>query len=110
MSMDSIHILGGRMGDGWIPGEVGALKKIYRVNATTADAGDRALQAAAQSAYRKTQSALGNDEELRSLFGPTFLNAIQDFDEFVPSLLEAAPRNNRSAEDTGRQAPVRQGV
>jgi hypothetical protein len=103
MSMDSIHILGGKMGDDWIPGEAGALKQFYRVNATTADAGDRALQAAAQSAYRKTQTALGNNEELRSLFGPTFLNAIQDYDELVPSLLEAAPeaveaRKTRAAE------------
>jgi hypothetical protein len=91
MSMDSIHILGGKMGDDWIPGDAGALRQIYRVNATTADAGERALRAAARGAYQKTQSALMSDEELRGLFSPPFLNGIRDFDEVVPGLLDAEP-------------------
>lgn len=89
MGMDSIHILGGKMGDDWIPGDAGALRQIYRVNAEVADAGEEALKVAARTAYRKTQSVLMSNEELRGLFGPTFLNAIRDFDELVPGLLDA---------------------
>ncbi len=83
MGMDSIHILGGKMGDDWIPGDAGALRQIYRVHATTADTGERALRTAARSAYQKTQSALMSSEELRGFFSPPFLNGIRDFDELV---------------------------
>ena len=91
MGMDSIHILGGKMGDDWIPGDAGALRQIYRVNAVIADAGEKALKVAARTAYRKTQSALMSNEELRGLFSPPFLNGIRDFDELVPGLLGAEP-------------------
>ena len=37
MQRDQVHILGGPMGDETIPGEVGALKNIYRVSPDVAD-------------------------------------------------------------------------
>lgn len=96
MGMDSIHILGGKMGDDWIPGDAGALTQIYRVNAAIADAGEKALKVAARTAYRKTQAMLASNGELRGLFGTPFLNGICDFDELVPGLLDAEPEEIES--------------
>jgi len=91
MERDEIHIFGGPMGDSTLPGEVGALTSIYRVNPEVADLGLRALKEAAKAAYRLTQSKLDTDEKLRELFLPVFLAGHRDLDELVPGLLAAGP-------------------
>jgi hypothetical protein len=87
MQRDQVHILGGPMGDETIPGEVGALRNIYRVSSEIADRGMTLLEQALRGAYRLTQAQIGRNDELRSVFYPGFLDGYRDFDELVPSFL-----------------------
>ena len=91
MQRDQVHILGGPMGDETIPGEVGALKNIYRVSPDVADRGMALLEELLREAYQLTQAQLRSNGELRSLFYPEFLDGYRDFDELVPGFLEADP-------------------
>jgi hypothetical protein len=91
MQRDQIHILGGPMGDETIPGEVGALKNIYRVGSELGAEGLSGLEQAMGSAYHRTQSELDTNQELRDLFYPQFLQGFRDFDELVPGLMHADP-------------------
>src|SRR5258708_20722504 len=75
MQRDQIHILGGEMGGEMIPGEVGALKNIYRVSDEIGVKGLKTLEEAMRGAYQQTQSQLDTNEELRGLFYPQFLEA-----------------------------------
>jgi hypothetical protein len=88
MDRDRVHIFGGLMGDETIPGEVGALKSIYRVSPAVGDDGLRSLKDAIGAAYHRTQSHLATNQRLRSLFYPAFLEGYRDFDELVTSSLE----------------------
>jgi hypothetical protein len=91
MQRDQVHILGGPMGDEIIPGEVGALKTIYRVSSDVGDAGLRSLKDTLRTAYQKAQAELTTNQELRKLFYPRFLDGYRDFDELVPGFLERDP-------------------
>jgi hypothetical protein len=83
MERDQIHILGGPMGDDIIPGEAGALRSIYRVKQETSEAGVKALENAAASAYRHTQDQLDSNAQLRTFFYDRFLQGHRDFDHLV---------------------------
>jgi hypothetical protein len=96
MDRDQVHILGGPMGDETIPGEVGALKSIYRLSPETGDAGLKALEEAATMAYQKTQSQLDADLELQSVFYPRFIEGHKDFDKLVPWYLNTDPAEAES--------------
>jgi hypothetical protein len=96
MERDMIHILGGPMGEDNLPGEVGALNAIYRVSAETGEAGLKGLEEAARMAYRKTQSKLDGNAELRALFPSCFLQGFRDFDELVPGFLASEPSQAES--------------
>lgn len=85
MTFDAIHILGGKMGEERIPGEMGALRQIFRVNESVAEMGHAALRRAAREAYDKTQRALETNESLRAMFNENFLQAYKDFDELEAS-------------------------
>ena len=76
------------MGDERLPGEVGALKDIYRVNSGVGDTGLRSLEEAMSAAYCRTQSQLAVSPELQGLFYPRFLEGYRDFDELVPGFLK----------------------
>jgi hypothetical protein len=91
MQRDQIHILGGSFGDDVVPGDVNALRNIFRVDAAVGEAGLQALQEALVAAYHKTQSQLAANPELQSLFYPKFIEGHRDFDELVASLLETDP-------------------
>ncbi|WP_263352891.1 hypothetical protein [Acidicapsa acidisoli] len=95
MTFDAIHILGGILGgqmdDDWIPGEVGALRQIFRVCDAVADAGLETLRQAARAAYDKTQRALETNDSLRALFNENFLRGYRDFDELAASYPTAKP-------------------
>jgi hypothetical protein len=96
MELDLIHILGGRMDDEDLPGEVGALKSIYRVSAGTGEAGLASLEDAVAAAYHQTKSQLATNQQLRDLFYPAFLKGHRDFDELLPSLLQTSPSEEES--------------
>ncbi|MBV9675454.1 MAG: hypothetical protein JO185_03915 [Acidobacteriaceae bacterium] len=96
MQRDQVHILGGPMGDVMLPGEVGVLKNIYRVSSDVGDAGLQSLKEAMRAAYLGTQSQLANNQALRELFYPEFLEGYRDFDELVPNLLKTDPSQTES--------------
>jgi hypothetical protein len=96
MERDQIHILGGPMGDETIPGEVGALKAIYRVSPEVGEKGVSSLEQSLSSAYRKTQSQLDSDPQLQSIFYPRFIERHRDFDELVPWFLNRDPSDAES--------------
>src|SRR5262249_4545860 len=91
MERDLVHILGGPMGDETIPGEVGALRSIYRVSSEVGDAGLKRLEEATVLAYDRTQSQLGGNHELQNLFYPRFIEGYRDFDQLVPGFLKTDP-------------------
>ena len=91
MERDLVHILGGPMGDETIPGEVGALRNIYRVGLEVGDAGLKRLEEATVLAYDRTQSQLGSNHELQNLFYARFLQGYRDFDFLVPGFLKTDP-------------------
>jgi hypothetical protein len=93
MERDQVHILGGPMGDIALPGELGVLQKIYRVNPEVGEEGLRVLKAAIVDAYDKTQIDLAHNPELRGLFYPRFLDGYRDFDELVPEVLRTDPQS-----------------
>jgi hypothetical protein len=99
MQRDQIHILGGPMGGEIIPGEVGALKNIYRVSPEVGAAGVKSLDGGLSAAYRRTQSQLAVNPELRGLFYPQFLEGFRDFDQLVPGFLETDPSRVESWKD-----------
>ena len=79
------------MGDETIPGEVGALRNIYRVGLEVGDAGLKRLEEAPVLAYYRTQSQLGSNHELQNLFYARFLQGYRDFDFLVPGFLKTDP-------------------
>jgi hypothetical protein len=88
MERDEIHILGGAFGDDPVPGEAGALRAIYRVNAEIAEFGVQALKEATVAAYRKTQEQIDVNAELQALFYPEFVARHRDFDRLIRGFLE----------------------
>jgi hypothetical protein len=91
MRSDQVHILGGPMGDETIPGEVGTLQTIYRVDSDLSRAGVTALEEALVAAYRSTQDQISSNEDLRALFYSRFLVGYRDFDELMPGFLDSDP-------------------
>ncbi len=91
MQRDQIHILGGPMGDQTLPGEVGVLKIIYRVDSEVGAAGVKLLEQATHSAYHRTQLQLAVNKELQDLFYPEFIKGYRDLDELVPGFLKTDP-------------------
>jgi hypothetical protein len=94
MERDQVHVLGGVLTgapfeDESIPGAVGALRTIYRINSEDADAGVKSLEDALRAAYRKTQSQLDTNRELQGLLFPEFIARHSDFDALVAGFLEA---------------------
>jgi hypothetical protein len=91
MMRDQVHILGGPLSGDMIPGEIGTLAKIYRVNDETAAAGLAILKQTMKQAYYKTQTAMATNEELKNLFFPDFIERLGDMDKLVTSFLETDP-------------------
>ena len=84
------------MGDETIPGDVGALKEIYRVSSAVGDAGVRSLEEAMLAAYKRTQSQITTNQDLRRLLPPRFLEGYLDLDDLVPGFLETDPSQEQS--------------
>ena len=89
MQRDEVHIMGGSSGRATIPGDVGALREIYRVSAEVADAGLAALKEAASAAYDRGQAELAVNRQLQGLFPRGFLDGRRDYYELVTRFLGA---------------------
>jgi hypothetical protein len=89
MQRDEVHIVGGSSGRATIPGDVGALREIYRVSAEVADAGLAALKEAASAAYDRGQAELAVNRQLQGLFPRGFLDGRRDYYELVTRFLGA---------------------
>jgi len=93
MERDQVHILGGVITGApfeneTIPGDVGALRAIYRMSSHDSDAGVQSLEDALLAAYDKTQSQIAANPELQSLLYPEFIARHSDFDKLVAGFLE----------------------
>jgi hypothetical protein len=84
---DLTHAVGGAMPGGFIPGSVGALKRIYRVDADTAREGMRALRRAMRERYHAGLQALERSPEVRHLFTARFLHEHREWDAAVRELI-----------------------
>jgi hypothetical protein len=84
---DGRHIRG-NTGVNALKGSINHLKDIYRVRAQTADAGNSVFRDEMRRAYQFTQERMREDDGLRSLFDPEFLERYFDWDAVVCLLLE----------------------
>ena len=91
--LDQAHILGGPIGKRFLPGEVGALKAIYRVSPTIASEGLAAFRAELRSSYARTLHAMAADPRIRELFHEDFVDNIREWDHAVVDFV----RNARDA-------------
>lgn len=91
MTFDAIHIFGGKMGDDWIPGEMGVLRQIFRVGPEVSAEGGEMLKQAARLAYRKAQQEIEANQNLRALFLENFLRGYRDFDDLEASYPHSNP-------------------
>jgi hypothetical protein len=94
MLRDQIHILGGPLAGAVLPGEIGILKRIYAVSAETAESGWKTFEEAMKISYAKTHSEFASNKELQSLFFPSFLERLGDFDELVKNFLRTDPEQH----------------
>jgi hypothetical protein len=81
--LDMIHILGGPIGLRFHPGEVGALKAIYRVSPAVASEGLAAFRAELREAYARTLHAMATDPRIRALFHDEYIDNIREWDRIV---------------------------
>jgi hypothetical protein len=96
MMRDQVHILGGPLSGSIVPGEIGTLAKIYRVSSELAETGLKTLQEVMKAAYRKTQSELITNEELRDLFFSAFIERLGDLDKLITGFLQTDPSQQES--------------
>ena len=88
--LDMVHILGGPIGRKFFPGEIGALKSIYRVSATIASKGLAEFRAALRASYTRTLHAMSTDRRIRDLFHRDFINNIREWDHAVVDFVRNA--------------------
>ena len=96
--LDQIHILGGPIGKNYFPGEVGALKAIYRIPPEIASKGLAEFRAALCQSYAQTLHAMVTDPRIRELFHEDFLDTIREWDHAVVDFV----RNARGGESRRR--------
>ena len=91
--LDMVHILGGPIGRKFFPGEVGALKAIYRVSPAIASKGLTEFRAALRESYARTLDSMCTDPRIRDLFRASFIDNIREWDRAVIDFV----RNARDA-------------
>ena len=89
-----------------MPGEIGALRQIYRMAPGDAETGVRTLEDALVAAYRRTHEALDTNRDLRALFYPQFLERHRDMDTLCASFLAGGP-DGEEAWKTESEADLR---
>jgi hypothetical protein len=96
--LDQAHILGGPTGKRFHPGELGALKAIYRVSPPLAREGLALFRAALRETYARTLHALSTDPRIRELFHEEYINTLREWDRTVIDYF----RNGRDAASKAR--------
>lgn len=96
--LDQAHILGGPTGKRFHPGELGALKTIYRVSPDVASAGLSAFRNALRETYARTLHAMSTDPRIAELFHPEYIKTLREWDRTVIDFF----RNGRDAESKAR--------
>jgi hypothetical protein len=96
--LDQAHILGGPTGKRFHPGELGALKAIYRVTPAIASEGLALFRAMLRKTYAQTLHAMSTDPRIRELFHEEYINTLREWDRAVIDYF----RNARNADSKAR--------
>ena len=96
--LDQAHILGGPTGKRFHPGELGALKAIYRVSPAVASEGLSAFRNALRETYARTLHAMSSDPRIGELFHPEYIQTLREWDRAVVDFF----RNGRDADSKAR--------
>jgi len=81
--LDQAHILGGPTGKRFHPGELGALKAIYRVSPAIASEGLVLFRANLRETYARTLHAMSTDPRIRELFHDEYIDTLREWDRTV---------------------------
>lgn len=103
--LDQAHILGGPIGKRYLPGEIGALKSIYRVSPAIASEGFSTFRSELQLSYARTLDAMTNDPRIRELFHEDFVSNLGEWDRAVIDYFRerSKPRWRRRTRDRLRR-------
>lgn len=104
MRHDLVHVLGGTAGRRSIPGEVAALRAIYRVDGATLEQGLRAFRMACRDAYFQAQEAAENNETMRRMFTRGFVRELRDWDDLLRGWSEARALGEEAVAKWQREA------
>jgi hypothetical protein len=102
---DYRHVFGGRIPGAELPGELGALRGIYRPSPALERKAGPAVRRAARAAYDATLAALESNGELRALYGERFVKRIRDWDAVASSYLRTK-RDGRAAWEAQTRATL----
>lgn len=94
MRHDLVHVLGGTAGRRRVPGEVAALRSIYRVSDETAEEGMRAFRQSYREAYFQAHDAVEKNEALRKMVTRGYVRELRDWDELVRAWMEKRPEGD----------------
>jgi hypothetical protein len=81
--LDQAHILGGPTGKCFHPGELGALKTIYRVSPAITSEGLALFRATLRETYARTLHAMSTDPRIGKLFHPEYIKTLREWDRIV---------------------------
>jgi hypothetical protein len=94
---DQRYILGDGVGRGSSgKGEAGFLEEIYRIRADVAEAGRKALRAAARRSYRKARAVMAVHPEVRPCFRRSYLRESRDWEAVMKRLPTAWRGSSRT--------------
>jgi hypothetical protein len=102
---DYRHIFGGRLGDTDLPGELGALRRIYQPSAALERKAATVVRRSARSAYDATQAEFDTNDKLRALYGDRFATRLRDWDRVAAGYLRAS-RAQRDAWESETRATL----
>jgi hypothetical protein len=102
---DYRHIFGGRLVNTDLPGELGALRKIYQPGAALARKAAAIVRRSARAAYDATQAGFETNGKLRALYGDRFATRQRDWDRVAAGYLGAS-RAQRDAWESETRATL----
>ena len=106
---DYRHIFGGRLGGADLPGELGALQKIYQPRAALARNAATVVRRSARAAYDATHAEFATNGKLRALYGDRFATRLRDWDRVAAGYLGASRAQRDAWESKTRATLSRRG-
>jgi len=103
MRLDETYLWGR---PGFVLGSVGHLRLIYRTGDDLHQQGQVLARTSMKKAYKKTQQALSSNPKLQTLFDPTFVERILDFDKLVKGCLRINSDTEASSKWNGEQREI----